>query len=109
MAGLKGLLTDLYDCPPRFTRKLKKGEFVIENGFLSLIGASTIDWLINGLREGDIRGGFLGRFLYFIASKKMKSLPIPPKPDDLLRANLLDELKTLEAIKGEMEISPEGR
>ena len=109
MAGLKGLLTDLYDCRPRFTRKLKSGEYTIENGFLSMIGASTIDWLINSLREGDIRGGFMARFLYFVASEKTKSLAIPPKPDLNLRMSLIDELKAISAIRGEMEISPEAR
>ena len=107
MAGLKGLLTDLYDCRPRFTRKLKSGEYTIENGFLSLIGASTIDWLINGLREGDIRGGFMARFLYFVASKKTKSIPIPPKPDLELRTNLIEELRAVSVIQGEMKYSPE--
>ncbi len=109
MIGLKSILADLYDCRPWFTRKLKKSEFTIENGCLSLIGASTIDWLIEGLREGDIRGGFMARFLYFPSSEKTKSLPIPPKADELQKQELVRNLVELRQIKGEMELSKEAR
>ena len=110
LSGLKEILTDLYDCRPWLTRKLKTQEYTIENGCLSLIGATTVDWLIDRMKEGDIRGGFLARFLYFPASKKTKSLPIPPKADVAKRQALVQELEGIrEAFKGEMEISPEAR
>jgi len=109
MVGLKSTLTDLYDCRPWFTRELKSGTYTIENGCLTVTAASTISWLIEHLRESDIRGGFMSRFLFFVASKKTKSLPIPPKADVAKRQRLIDELKKLSEFKGEMEISPEAK
>ncbi|NCU27997.1 DUF3987 domain-containing protein, partial [Candidatus Nomurabacteria bacterium] len=110
LVGIKETLTDLYDCRPWISKKLKAQEYTIVDGCLSLIGASTVDWLIGQMKEGDIRGGFLARFLYFPASKKTKSLPIPPKADPAKREALVRELEGIrEAFKGEMEISPEAR
>lgn len=109
LAGLKEILTDLYDCRPLFTRKLKTAEFTIQNPCLSLIGASTTEWLVNKMSEGDIRGGFMARFLYFPAARKVKSLPIPPKVDEKQKLQLIEELRSLQAFTGEMAYSDEAR
>lgn len=108
--GLKELLTDLYDCRPSYIRKLSEKEYVINNPCLSLIGASTVEWLVNKINEGDIRGGFMARFLYFPASKKIKSLPIPPRANEQERDALIEALKGIEAaFEGEMTYSDEAR
>ncbi len=105
MIGLRSILTDLYDCPPWFTRKLKGKEFTIENACFSLIGASTIDWLIESLKEGDVKGGFLARFLFFPSSRKTKILPIPPRADEYQKSLLVAELKKIQRFAGECSYS----
>lgn len=108
--GAQSLLTELYDCPPEYVRK--KGttevkEFRIEQPYLTILGASTLEWLINSVQSGDIAGGFLARFLFVSADHKDKVLAIqPPAPENerlIVRTALEEALK----VEGEMRYSAE--
>lgn len=110
--GAQSLLTELYDCPREYTRK--KGtteikEFRIEKPYLTILGASTIDWLISSVQGGDIAGGFLARFLFVSADKKDKIMAIQPKASEFERDLVKAALEAAVNIEGEMEYSLEAR
>ncbi len=74
MTGLKQKLTELYDCVPEYGRNIQgqteKGvpvpggkRFVITRPALSIISASTTDWLAQSMDANDLRSGFIPRFL----------------------------------------------
>ena len=70
MAGMKELLTDLWDCQNEYRRQIKGREgtgekLIIKKPALNYLAASTIEWLIESLTENDLRSGFLARFLIF--------------------------------------------
>lgn len=80
MGAMKQRLTDLYDCHEEYTRSIQgmsgKGEKIsIDRPALSILGASTLDWLVESLTETDMRSGFMPRFLIFTSSDRE---PEPP-------------------------------
>lgn len=110
--GAQSLLTELYDNPPEYSRK--KGttdvkEFKIERPYLTILGASTLEWLINSVQSGDIAGGFLARFLFVSADQKDKILAIQPKADQAEKERVKNALGTAIQVEGEMTYSPEAR
>jgi hypothetical protein len=108
--GLKNMLTEIYDCLDHpYERKLKKETYIINNPYLCILGASTTEWLLGVLKEGDLRSGFLARFLYLFAHKKGGSKPLPPSPVLELKNKLIQNLKDISKIKEEMVFSPDAR
>lgn len=64
MQGIKETLTKLFDPRPEFRRSTKgDGEIIIRLPSLTILGASTTDWLVKHLDEVDFRSGFMPRFL----------------------------------------------
>lgn len=77
MGGLKQRLTELYDCTPEYSRHIRgegmgpQGERVrIVRPALSVLAASTTDWLVASITELDLRSGFLPRFLFWPSAVK---------------------------------------
>jgi len=108
--GAQSLLTELYDNPPEYSRK--KGtteikEFKIERPYLTILGASTLEWLINSVQSGDIAGGFLARFLFVSADQKDKILAIQPKADEAEKERVKNALQTALTFEGEMSYTAE--
>ena len=101
MSGTKGLLTSLYDCPDYFKRKTMGKEFIISDSAISIISATTMDWLKSSLKESDLMGGFLPRFMFVTAFKKVKTIELPPKSDTEKKFEII---KTLINIKENKEI-----
>ena len=64
----KGVITSLFGCPSVYDRSTKTKEVRIENPFLNILTASTIDWIKNSVNEDDVAGGFMPRFLIVLAS-----------------------------------------
>jgi hypothetical protein len=75
-------LTYLYDCPPEAQLPTRKDSITARNPFLSILAASTPDWFDADVTDDLIRGGFLGRFLYFTGDAK-PDLPRPPEPNPI--------------------------
>lgn len=77
MGGLKQRFTELYDCVPEYSRHTR-GESMGPGGkrlmilrpALSILAASTTDWLVESITELDLRSGFLPRFLLWPAYMK---------------------------------------
>lgn len=108
--GAQSLLTELYDNPPDFVRK--KGveeikEFRIERPYLTVLGASTIEWLLQSVQGGDIAGGFLARFLFVSADRKDKVLAIQPKADQSEKERVIEAARSAITVEGEMSYTLE--
>jgi hypothetical protein len=76
MQGMKQRLTDLFDCQDSYDRTLQgasggRGERIsIVRPALTILAASTLDWLVESLTETDMRSGFMPRFLFFAPTLK---------------------------------------
>lgn len=90
MAGAKEMLTDLYDGPDTYTRALKSEVVKISRPAITLLGATTLNWLESKITDGDLQGGFLARFLFVTASAKAspKGMTPPMAPDVRARLQL---------------------
>ncbi len=100
-------LTSLYDCPPEARLPTRKDPITAKSPYLCVLAASTPDWFDADVTDDLIRGGFLGRFLFFTGDAK-PDLPRPPEANPLavlaLRTRLYevaDELKKLGRRNGD--------
>lgn len=107
-AGLKQFLADLYDNSGFKKRQLSNGKLAIINPYLTVAAASSSDWFEKSISAGDIGGGFLNRFIYFIdygrSDTDWKS-PLERRSKDVKkRQELIDHLKSLDQMKGNHSI-----
>ncbi|MDI9585571.1 MAG: DUF3987 domain-containing protein [Acidobacteriota bacterium] len=94
-ATSRQFLADLFDCPDHRSRRLRRETVRLEFPGPSIITASTFSWLAERVREADVLGGFLSRFLYVVGGEKSKVLPFRPRADRDLRDNLQWRLQEL--------------
>lgn len=106
MAGMKETLTDLYDSPPVYTRKLANEKPIeIVNPALSMLAGSTISWLVEQMKAADLRGGWLVRFLMVPVWHRERFIGIPPAADHSLHEALVLELKGIADLKGQVSLA----
>ena len=96
MRAMLEILTELYDCPDRYTRLTKtEGMEEVDNPFISILGATTQRWLNDSISSGDVEGGFLPRFLWLQASRKTRHHPIPKAWNQNEKIRVQDELREM--------------
>lgn len=61
--GLEELFCKLFDCPEKYTRKLRKEEINLENVYLTMLSNCTPESLAS-VEEFSLDSGFLARFLF---------------------------------------------
>lgn len=83
MGGMREVVTDLYDPYFKYTRKLRKETQSIAKPALNILAASTSDWLREKLTEGDLKGGFMGRFILIQGIHKEPDPGLPNGEQDL--------------------------
>jgi len=88
-------LTFLYDTPSRAELPTKKSPLMVSNPYLNLLAGTTPDWLESSVKEEEVMGGFLNRFI-FITGKPKGSIPVPQKPDPALQSEILSFLQELD-------------
>ena len=81
MAGMQSMLTELYDCPPVYRRTLLGNSFRVNNPCIGILAASTKEWLRASITEGEMKGGFLQRFMFVLAHSKEKHFAVPAEKD----------------------------
>jgi hypothetical protein len=109
LAGTKGFLADLYDSPFIYKRETEKKSIRIENPSISIISATNQSWFTEKMKESDIIGGFIPRFIIIMPDPKKKNLSIPPEADLTKRHNLVKQLLDFEKISGSFVIKPDAR
>ncbi len=73
--GLGPILTALYDCTPFEYQTMKRGAERVEEGYLSILGGSTIELLKNSLPKDAIGGGFTSRTLFVYEDRVPPPVP----------------------------------
>lgn len=103
------ILSDLWDSRERDfhygTRH--KGEVVIKSPCVSILGASTPEWLISSIPSNAIGGGFTRRVNFVYGRAKSKSLPWPSLNHSNIRASLIEDLRSIGQLRGEFKFSPD--
>jgi hypothetical protein len=111
--GLKELLTDIFD---NFShKKFIKGKegtgemFELVEPAINILGASTVAWLSENLKESDFKSGFMQRFVFFPGELDKKEIALPVKSitsinDDIID-NLYSMLSEISGISGEIVLS----
>jgi hypothetical protein len=113
MKGGKELFTRLYGCPPKYKRmiigdkKATDNNSFIENPCINIATTSTLEWFVNRVKEEDIKSGFLARFLYVPGEDSGNDYFRPPRLDQALKAEVIFELKQIQSISGEADVTPE--
>jgi len=110
--GMIALLTELYDCHEEWVSEtIMRGDQRLFNVCLSLLGASTPDWLQSMLPADAFKGGFMSRLL-------LVSMPVgwekrrvadPPKPAPALREQLIEILTDIGGRAGKMTWTKEAK
>jgi hypothetical protein len=101
----KETLTHLYDCPAEWEKAtVTNGVYYIYRPCLSILGASTVNWLQDNLSESDIQGGFLPRWLFFNAKAKDYIMSIPDEPDSGQQELAFEAARRLSKIRGTVRL-----
>lgn len=101
MSGAKAFLTDMFDCPDTYVRQLRGKESIkISEVCISLLGATTQDWMQDSFKEKDLAGGFLPRFLLIIPRAKGEPQALPGDADFEKRQRLLEQLAKIRSVGG---------
>ena len=110
MGGMKETLTELYDGPSEYTRALKSGVITVRNPALTILAATTLDWLESRISDGDLAGGFLGRFLFVTATEKASPKGLTDAMDFGVRNRLVAQLHRLsDRPSEEVRVEPAAR
>lgn len=92
VANLAPMLTQMWDSANSIRLPTRKRPLIARNPFLSILAATTLEWLLTSITREEIMGGFGNRFLYFTAKPK-DPIPMPVAPDysslEKLRADLI--------------------
>ena len=103
-SSLKEFLTELYDAN-EYVRDTKQGKFEIQRPAVSIIAASTIDWLLQNSKTDDFRSGFFSRFLFWPARAKNGWKGLGDNADTGMRSTLEYMLGEMKDLHGEARFS----
>ncbi len=104
-------LSDLWDCKEGIYQygTRGKGEWNLNNPFVTLIGASAQDWLVKSVPADAVGGGFTRRVNFVFASTKEKKVPWPSKNGSQGTQNLVEDLRAISQLSGEFTFTREAR
>ena len=104
----KPTLTDWWDCPPDDLYETKtQGKYYVYRPFVSILGASTVDWFIAGCKHSDLMGGFLPRWLFFANGVQDFQLSQPDGADEKIAARLAERCVAMKQYRGLAKFSPD--
>lgn len=111
--GIKNLpllatLCKLFDCEDKFAyRTIHRKMDLIINPWLSILGATTPDWLVSSLPMDAIGGGFTSRVIFVVSEDRgnLKPRGKPPPEAIKMEIDLIDDLVDISIIKGEFSWS----
>lgn len=107
MAGTQSFLTEIYDCPPDYDRRTGANDLKVIEPFINILSASTVDWLVSSIKDEDMAGGFLPRFLIVTSPPKEKIIAFQPEAHQGKRDLLIQTLDKINHIEGLMTFSKE--
>lgn len=108
--GMVPMLTSLFDCPAEWSSKtIGRGDIVLKSVALSLLGASTLDWIQTAIPKDAFGGGFMSRLLFVVQHDTPRSFALPPPLDDKSRTSLLRELINIAKFRGMAKLTNDGK
>jgi len=93
-SNIPATLTELYDCPAQYRLLTRGSPKIAIQPTLTILAASTAEWLESCLTDEQIMGGFANRFLYITGSFR-PLVPLPQEPDTGTWNRLLKALHDL--------------
>ena len=110
-SGLIALLTNLYDCSDFEYSTRGRGKELVKNPCLSMLGASTIQWIKESIPEIAIGGGFTSRIIFVYKDKREKLVYWPTMSDELklLREDIIHDLNEIAKMRGPMVLHDAAR
>lgn len=109
--GMIALLTDLYDTPNEWqSETVMRGDQRLYDVCLSVMGASTPDWMQTMLPSDAFKGGFMSR-LFLVGYPETWHVRIadPPPPPEEIGNELVRRLTEIARLEGEIKWTPSAR
>ena len=110
--GMAQLLTTMFDSKDMFSYQTRsRGEEIICNACVSILGGSTIDWIRDSIPPNAIGGGFTARFV-FVYRETQEKLFLWTKLSDENREradNIIHDLNLISTMHGPFDYSQEAR
>lgn len=95
----------MYESQPEILKETKTaGCFYIWRPCLTILAASTDTWLSENTNESDLKGGFLGRWLFFVSAGPDYKLPRCDLPDPDAEQRLREGIERLKTVSGEVKV-----
>lgn len=90
------VLTDLWECHDEWQAStFSRGEEILRNTAITLVGCSTEDWLLNSVSTDMFTGGFMGRCMTIPRGYTKDLYPIPHTLDPIAAITLASRLSRL--------------
>jgi hypothetical protein len=109
--GMIALLTDLYDCPDEWNSEtIMHGDQKLYEVCISIMGASTPDWMQSMLPTDAFKGGFMSR-LILVGFPENWNIKIadPPEPDIEVENKIAHYLNEISKKQGLMTWTKEAK
>jgi len=73
---------------------------VLHNIAITLLGGSTLEWLVEALPREVFAGGFMSRIMFIFQECTNRDWVVCPSPDELKKQRLLEQLDIVRELKG---------
>lgn len=106
------VLADLWDAREgTFTYGTRsKGELKIKSPCMSMLGASTQEWLTASIPTNAVGGGFTRRVNFVYGKERSKDLPWPTHPNGVdTKAKLINDLRHITTLRGEVTFDKDAK
>lgn len=109
--GLGPILTALYDCTTFEYQTMNRGTETITDGYLSLLGGTTIELLKNSLPKDAIGGGFTSRTIFIYEEAIPPPVPWIDYDESLVEIEnqCVAYLQRLMELNGTVQLTPEAK
>jgi hypothetical protein len=99
--GMVPMLTRLLDNPDVWkSGTIMRGEVELKNVGLTLLGASTLDWIQHAIPKDAFGGGFMSRLIFVVQERTPRVFSEPPPMDQVLKKKLLNGLREMTLVRG---------
>lgn len=86
-----------------------KGEYNILNPCVGLLGGSAHQWLVKSIPSDAVGGGFTRRVNFVLGTVQSSRNPWPSMNHSAIRDKLVEDLRDIGSLRGEMTCSKEAR
>lgn len=108
-SGIIPTLTDLYDSPKEWIYHTRgRGKEILRNVTLSILAATTKEWLKSSIPESSIGGGFTSRIIFVYQDRPSKLILFPEENvfEERLRSDLIFDLEYIKrTLKGPLDFT----